>query len=172
MTPGEFESLLPDYLAGELDADRVAAVEAFLAAAPQEAALVRELRGLHDQVRATAPALRGEPSATCRPETDARVVLRRGPRLLFATLRYAAAAALAFGVGWWARGGTTPALPSEPPTGSRNVLGRAAVAGAETLALPTADAPLNSRLAQNFRRAVDAHPQSNSLTWAILSIAR
>ncbi len=172
MTRAEFENLLPDYLAGELDAAGVAAVRAYLADAPEEAARVSEMQTIEFDVRRLAPAQRVADERTVGLRGGVRIGLRSGARtrgparplwMLSAVLRYAAAVSLAFGAGYWVRGGAALTRVSADPAVHD--------AGAPPIVVKV-DEPVNPRLAQNFRRAATAYPQGNSLAWAMLSIAK
>lgn len=161
MTQGEFEKLLPDFLAGELDAGGVAAVEAYLRTAPDQAALVAELAALQQEVRRGAPSV-ADAALQTRSLHAPSGPLRTGWRIAVA-LRYAAVVLIAFGAGYWMRGGAAIAPPGAPPDARQPTVDRVVQAS---------DGAVNPRVAKNFQRAASTYPQANSLAWAALSIAK
>lgn len=108
------EEELHAFVDGELPADRQEAVNAWLAAHPEQAALVAAWRAQADAIRAKFGAVADEPvPERLKLESIARQGAANGRR--WGTIA-AAAAVVAFliggGAGWVARGATTAASPS------------------------------------------------------------
>ena len=183
MTRTEFEGLLADYLAGELDAAARAAVDDYLRGAPDDARLVAEYRAAQRAAAADLVPLaeagrrtRGmrwspEPAEcdAARREAERPVAagaLARRTRLA-GVVRAAALIVLTF-----AAGVLTGQYLSAARAGSPSGPAMASSVGGPGGAAAREPAPLNPQWARGLEQAASRYPGGMTLTWASLSMAR
>lgn len=164
MSEREFDEKLADYLAGELGTDERAAFETLIAADPQRARLVQELRAVEATLRAGLPAYdaaeREARAAASAADVDrTRPAVRRSVGLIAA--RYAAVIVLAFGAGFMARGWhNAGAAAAEPRVAAPGTPERAQVRS------------LEEQLGRNYIAIANERPKASSLGRTLLAAAR
>jgi anti-sigma factor RsiW len=164
MNDAEFQELLADYLAGELDEQQAAAFRAELEANEERHKLAQELQAaaaaLEANVLSDQEAQRRSESLTLQdiqkraaevPKEWSRPNRSRYHRLK-AVLRYAAVIVLAFGAGFVARGWRSDAWEPSPP--------------------PVVSSPsIHERYVADYQRVAQAFPQSSSFARSLLVLA-
>lgn len=165
MNDEEFQELLADYIAGELDEQRAAAFRAELESNAERRRLARQLQAAAAALEANVLSDEDAQSRTASlslQEIAARAGGGAPPRVsravrfkhyrLGVVLRYAAVIVLAFGAGFVVRGWRSEARePSPQVVSSANV---------------------NEGYAASYRRATQAFPQSTSFSRSLLILAR
>jgi anti-sigma-K factor RskA len=166
MNDEEFQELLADYVAGELDEQQAAAFRAELESDAQRRQIAQQLQAAAAALEANVPS---DEDAQSRTELlNLQDIATRGaggapeqisPPIRFryyrlrAVLRYAAVIVLAFGAGFVARGWRSDVQePSTPPV----------------VITPT----VNEGYAASYRRVAQAFPQSSSFSRSLLVLAR
>jgi anti-sigma factor RsiW len=164
MNDAEFQELLADYLAGELDEHRAAAFRAELESNEERRKLAHELQAAAAALEVNAlsdeesqrrvEALRFEDlHARAAHAAQSSRPIRAGHPRLSAVLRYAAVIALAFGAGFVVRGWRSEAResPASPVVSSSSI---------------------NERYVTGYQRVSQAFPRSSSFTRSLLVLAR
>lgn len=176
MNCSDLEACLADYLAGELEASSVRAVEAHLAGCSRCAAEVTGLRS----VIATLDAARLPPDALAEmsrraplripplnvPAENAGRPRRRRLRTLLAPLGYAAAIGLAFYLGYWWRGGAVHAADSGPSNSA------SPMPSADNFAASWGVESVSPAVAARFEAAAAAFPKSSTFSRSLLAFSR
>lgn len=164
MKDEEFQELLADYLAGELDEREASRFQAELEASPERRKLAHELQAAAAALEAHIPSQEEAQRRVGSLAFDdlqirAREAARRARpiRLRYqrskAVLRYAAVIVLAFGAGFVVRG--WPSAHRESP------------------APPVATAlPINAGYLDEYRRVTQAFPEASSFSRSLLMLAR
>jgi hypothetical protein len=173
MNEQEFQDKLADYLAGELTAAQAEAFRAALATDEPRRRLVDELQAAAAALECrdvAAPAAREATAELRYADIAARAgagrTLSLRPRARWfrfanAAVRYAAAIALAFVAGYYARGGSETAQTHPQP----------GVPGVSSPAVAVAETGVNDRYVAKYAKAARAFPNASSFSRSLMVVA-